>query len=330
MTAAYQLRNIEQCYNGTVVLALDDYMIESQRVTALVGPNGSGKSTLMDMLALIQRPQRGQLEFFNREAAGSTRELQQQIGYVQQKPYLFNISVEQNIGLGLKLRGVAKPERERRVDAVIEEFNLAKVRNRRGHDLSGGEIQKVALARTLILKPRVLILDEPFSHVDKQFRVELEQTLRTIREHGEQTVIFSTHDQLQAETLADHVFNLDEASSQPGHIVNMFHGHVIGNDSVFDTGKIRIDIPKAFKGGTSLVIDSSRIELSRYECQPESDNHFLGRIKSLAEESGQIHVTFDTGEIFHATLSPQAWQALGTNIGDSLWIGFNRDAVKIL
>ncbi len=317
MNAAYQLRNIEQSYNGNVVLTLDEYMIESKRVTALVGPNGSGKSTLMDMLALVQRPHRGQLEFFSRESANkSYLELQQQIGYVQQKPYLFNITVEQNIGLGLKLRRISKKQRQGMVDAIIKEFSLSGLRNRRGDDLSGGEIQRVALARTLILNPRVLILDEPFSHVDKEFRLDLEQMLRTIRERGEQTVIFSTHDQSQAETLADHVLNLHEKETQPGGVVNIFHGEFVDNTAIFNTGKIRFHISGESKPGSSLVIKSSNLKLSRAEGQTAGENQFLGRIKNLAEESGKIRVTVDAGEMFHAVITPSQWRALSLTIGD--------------
>ncbi len=331
MTAAYQLRNITQSYNGNIVLALDDFIIESERVTALVGPNGSGKSTLMDMLALIKAPQRGQLEFFSREAANkSFAEIQQQIGYVQQKPFLFNISVEQNIGLGLKLRGIPKKQRYAKIDRVIEEFSLAHLRGRRGNDLSGGEIQRVAIARTLILDPRVLILDEPFSHIDKHFRLELENILRAIRERGEQTVIFSTHDQSQAESLADHILNLQHEDSHPAEILNILYGAFTDNTQVFNTGKMQFHINNNSKKGSCLVIDAAHISLTRPEIPITSKNQFTGRIKNLSEESGQIRVSVDAGELLHAIVSPTEWQALSLTIGNDIRVSCELTAENII
>jgi ABC-type Fe3+/spermidine/putrescine transport system ATPase subunit len=125
---------------------------------------------------------------------------------VFQKHLLFpHMSVAENVGFGLKMRGVARPERRRVVDAMLERVRLAGLGSRRPHELSGGQQQRVALARALVVDPKVLLLDEPLSNLDANLRLEMRRLIRSLQQELGITAIFVTHDQEEAVMLADRV-----------------------------------------------------------------------------------------------------------------------------
>ena len=199
MSKAYQFSDIEFSYDREPALQAVYLAIEENAVHALLGANGSGKTTLLNLLAFVCQPGKGNIRFFDQPVTTvNSSELRRQIAYVQQKPYLFNFNVQRNIELGLKLRGVELAERKTRAENIAKQLGIENLLNKRAHDLSGGEVQKVAIARALVLEPRVLLLDEPFTYLDRSSRSDLETFISDIRNAGRQTVVFSTHDQQQA------------------------------------------------------------------------------------------------------------------------------------
>ena len=148
MERLYQISGLVFSYSGRKVLDLDELLIDHNRVTAVVGPNGSGKSTLFDLLAFLRKPDTGRILFRGKPTSGiNSALLRRQVGYIQQKPYLMKMSVRDNIGLGLKFRGEARTVISAAVNAVAGELGLGTLLDRDAGRLSGGEIQKVALAR---------------------------------------------------------------------------------------------------------------------------------------------------------------------------------------
>ena len=173
---------------GALTLARGDLIV-------LTGDNGSGKTTLLKMLAGLERGDRLQLRFDGFEATAQSypRELRRTIVYVHQQPYLFNTSIADNIGYGLRLRDLPAEERSRRVAEAISwagVSHLLKVAPRR---LSGGEKQRVALARAKVLEPRVLLVDEPTASLDAQARSQVIELLRRTAT-GENCVVVACHD----------------------------------------------------------------------------------------------------------------------------------------
>jgi tungstate transport system ATP-binding protein len=330
MTGAYQLHGIEYAYGDEPVLRINDYVIEQNAVTALVGANGSGKSTLLNLLAFVTTPSRGEMHFFGKQVLnGKAQELRRQTAYVQQKPYLFNFTVFQNIELGLKLRGMALQLRRVRVEAQAATLKLSDLLEKRAHELSGGEIQKVAIARALVLEPRVLILDEPFSHLDKGSKADITTLLRGIAESGSQTIIFSSHDQLQAQQLADHVCSLGQGRIMPRLLINTFSGRLDVETGVFDTGKLAIYIPSAITAGSQLAIESTHLVLSKDKLESSMRNQFRGRVKSLQEAYGEVHVIVEAGESWHVIITHAALSELNINLGEEIWLSFKSSAVHI-
>lgn len=330
MTYAYQIKELEYAYAKETVLSIDAYSIRQGETIALSGANGSGKSTLLDLLAFLKKPLKGQIEFFQQAVEGEDhRALRRRVAYVQQKPYLFNLTVMDNVVLGLKLRGASPEQRLQQAEAVIEQCGIEGLLHRKAHELSGGEVQKVAIARALVLSPEVLILDEPFSHLDQHFTQELERLLQDIRAVGSQTVIFSSHEQPQAQQLADHICCLEQGRIVPAAELNVFAGQVDQGQSLFDTGKIKIHIPAGFRSGRHLAIESNQLVVSRDKLSSSMRNSYSGRIKAMKEEGDEIQLLIEAGEEFHAMISYAALQDLGINIGDSVWVSFKSTAVKV-
>lgn len=209
MDYLYQISGLAFSYGGRKVLDLEELHIGCNRVTAVVGPNGSGKSTLFDILAFLRKPDAGTVLFRGKPASETrTALLRRQVGYVQQKPYLMKMSVRDNIGLGLKFRGETRNVIDAAVDTVAGELGLAPLLDRDAGKLSGGEIQKVALARALALQPDVIIMDEPFTYLDEVTVGEIEAWIGAQRDARARTVIFSTHDRARAQSLSDNILDL--------------------------------------------------------------------------------------------------------------------------
>jgi len=330
MKNAYQITGVRQTYGDIIALNIDDYCVSANIITALVGPNGSGKSTLMDLFAFVSKPVEGEIRYYDREIkSGGDEILRRNVGYVQQKPYLMNTTVAKNIELGLKLRKVDKLERSRRASKIMDEFDISYLEHRRACELSGGEIQKVAIARAIILEPEVLILDEPFSHLDSKFNSELEKWLRQKGKDGEQTIIFSTHDQWQAQRLADRICSLIDGFLVPASIINLYYGKIDTSKALFITDKLSIHIPEQIKSGSKLLIESTHIVLSRHGLQSSMRNMFKGAVKSIKEEDGQIHLNVEAGELFRIIITAQAFSELAVNIGELVWVGFKSTAIRV-
>jgi len=326
---AYQLKDIRFAYRDDPVLEFDGLRLESSVCTALVGANGSGKTTLLDMLAFLHLPDRGQIRFFGEPVSRQNyRESRRRTGYVHQKPYLFHSSVRDNVEIGLQLRRVPRPERRQRVRKILQEFGLDHLADRYALHISGGEAQKVAIARSLVMEPDVLLLDEPFSHVDVSFRHELEKLLAKIIEGGTATVIFTTHDQLQAQMLAGKVYTLAGGRPVPIGLTNLFTGTPRGE--YFDTGKLKIYIPLPGKSGRQLAVDANQIVLSRDRLESSMRNSYPGRITGLFEENGLITVTVDAGETFRVQVTRAALQELAVSIGDGVWLSFKSSSVHLI
>ncbi len=192
------------------VTAVDtlDLTLEPGSFTALLGPSGCGKSTTLSMLAGLLAPTSGDV-LLDGESLLSTPAERRPVSLVFQKPLLFpHLSVEQNVGYGLRVRRGARRPRAAigaQVGEMLERVRLGGLGGRRVDELSGGQEQRVSLARALVLRPRVLLLDEPFSQLDADLRAEMRRLVRELHDETELTTLFVTHDQDEAVELADRI-----------------------------------------------------------------------------------------------------------------------------
>lgn len=202
--AALQISNLAVKRGGRLVLEVETLSIHSGEVLAVVGPNGAGKSTLLLTLARLLKPEHGEIWFNGKPAAAeSALRYRRRIGLVMQDPLLFDMSVYENVASGLTFRGVPKNEIAPRVEKWLAQLGISHLAGRRASELSGGEGQRVSLARALVLDPELLLLDEPFSALDSPTRTRLIDDLGRILPESGVTTIFITHDLAEARKLGD-------------------------------------------------------------------------------------------------------------------------------
>ena len=215
--ALFSLRGVVKRFEGREALNLQRLDLQTGVITVVEGPNGAGKTTLLSILALITPPDKGRLFFDGKELPrfGSLLTAwRRQITLVAQQAYLFDTSVDKNVAYGLRLRGIKRAQREKRVAQVLEQVGLAGFGTRRAKRLSGGEMQRVALARALVLRPRALLLDEPFANLDPDSAQVFEQVLGELPGRG-CTVVLVSHALEQAHRVAQRVVYLHEGRLAP-------------------------------------------------------------------------------------------------------------------
>jgi len=203
---AISLNGITRIFAGTIP-AVDhiDLEIRAGEFFTLLGPSGCGKTTLLRMIAGFEAPDEGRILISGKEMQDVPAH-KRAVNTVFQSYALFpHLNVEQNIGFGLRMKGVAKPERKKRVDAIMELLQIGQFATRNAAQLSGGQRQRVALARALVNEPEVVLLDEPLSALDAKLRNELQIELLRMQKRLGMTFIFVTHDQHEALVMSDRI-----------------------------------------------------------------------------------------------------------------------------
>lgn len=176
----------------------------------LLGPSGCGKTTLLRVIAGFETPDRGTVLLDGRDVT-RTPAHRRPVNMVFQRPMLFpHLDVFENVAFGLRVARTARDELTRRVRETLRLVKLEAYEQRRSHELSGGQMQRIALARALVNEPRVLLLDEPLSALDLRIRLEMEGELRRVHRETGATFIYVTHDQREALALSDRVAVLDD------------------------------------------------------------------------------------------------------------------------
>lgn len=191
-------------------LHIDHLALDAERIYLLHGPNGAGKSTLLQVLALLLPPDAGELRFNGHpvRSAGERQQLRRQITLVEQHAYLFDTSVYENLAFGLRLRAVSGALQHQRIVQALRAVGLEGYQDRHAQALSGGEARRVALARALVLRPKVLLLDEPTAGLDREIVPIFEECLTTLPGQGT-TVIIAGHDAGQPDRLGGTVLTLE-------------------------------------------------------------------------------------------------------------------------
>ncbi len=204
MSAIYALEQATKTYNGRTVLNITSLQIKRGEILALVGPSGAGKSTLLRQLAFLEPISTGKLHFAGQLVNNQWPDLgtRRRVTMVFQRPQLLRRSVRENVAYGLQLRGQKK---EAMVTAVLDQLGLLPLAAAKAKNLSGGEMQRVALARTLVLKPDVLLLDEPTANLDPYNIKLIESIIAEVNKKEGTTIVIVTHNVFQARRLADRV-----------------------------------------------------------------------------------------------------------------------------
>jgi molybdopterin-binding protein len=345
--ALFHVRALRAGFDGKTVLSIDELSIPEAGVTVLVGENGSGKTTLLRLLGGLIDPLEGSIEYRGEPMYVQGRAaLRAQSVMVHQAPLMFRGTVLQNVGYGLRIRGVPKPEIARRAGLALAQVGLEGFERRRASALSGGEMQRVALARALALDPRVLLLDEPTANVDPDSRAVVERVIRACAAGGA-AVILSTHAMDIAYRLCDTLVRLEAGRIVPV-LENVLKGSVEQVDERFT--RFRVGAPAApaaagkavaaHAGPVILcparqgdfrvaVLPMDELILSREPLVSSARNQLRGRVTELHEVDGLVRVTLDCGAPLQALVTPAAVAEIGVEIGRELVVTFKASAVRL-
>jgi len=218
------LKNLTIRYSGAAVVREFDLAVHDGEMVSLLGPSGAGKTTVLKAVAGLIRPQEGEIIIDGQSVQHLPPEKRNAV-MVFQKSLLFPfMNVAQNIGFGLRMRGSHSREIRRQIDRILELTELTGLGQRKVHELSGGQQQRVSLARALVLKPALLLLDEPLSNLDANLRQQMRELIQDIQAETRITTLFVTHDQAEALMISHRVgLLLDGRLRQVGKPRELFY-----------------------------------------------------------------------------------------------------------
>jgi len=213
----FTIENLSQVLDNRLVLNIPRLSFEARKIHAITGPNGSGKTTLCNILSLLLKPTTGKIWYQGEmvyENGGLPERLRKKITMVHQNPFLFHTTVGKNLAYGLKVRNYPRFQRKQKVEAFLKLMGIEHLRHQQGTRLSGGETQRVAVARALALDPEVLILDEFTANVDRNYVKIMEDIIQNVFRQKNITIFLVTHDENQASRIAHTVTHLIDGEVQ--------------------------------------------------------------------------------------------------------------------
>jgi molybdopterin-binding protein len=324
---------------------------------AVLGASGAGKSTLLRVLGLLERPTAGRVLIGDEIVRRGDLTTRRTIAAIFQKPYLLRGTVGANVGYGLRLRHVPGPERRERVAEGLARVGLTGWEKRSALTLSGGEAQRVALARALVLKPSLLLLDEPLSYLDPLLKRELTVEFSRILSSEQVTAIYVTHDQDEAAAVADLMCVMRDgrivAEGLPDEVVGLpaddWHAAFVGmepslrgrvvasNDglSQVDCGGSTVYSTVELPVGTQVMLAVRPEDVTLYEADAKlplgsARNHLDVTVTAVRPQGGTVHVTLErTGARFAASVSRAAAAELGLETGKRAVAVFKATAVRM-
>lgn len=208
----YKISKLTKVYATRTVLDIPLLEITKGQIYALLGHNGAGKTTLLNILGFLEPPTTGNMHYCLQPIQFTEfclQPLRKSVVLVEQHPILFTTTVHKNLEFGLKVRQIPKKERNRIIKESLELVGMQHLAQAPAHRLSGGETQRVAIARALAVNPEVLLCDEPTSSVDVENQVAIINILRQVNDQKKITIIFTTHDRYQVDSLAHHTLLLN-------------------------------------------------------------------------------------------------------------------------
>jgi spermidine/putrescine transport system ATP-binding protein len=263
MSALASIDHITMRFANTAALDDVSLAIAPGSYTVLLGPSGSGKTTLLSILGGFLQPTSGRV-FISGEDCTNTPPAKRPTATVFQDYALFpHMSVADNVGFGLRMRGVAKPDRDARARAMLTTVGLPEAFDRKPHQLSGGQRQRVALARALVVEPQVLLLDEPLGALDMKLRRQMQDELKALQQRVGTAFVHVTHDQEEAMALADHIVVMNEGRIEdegaPERVyakpATRFTAHFMGESSTFGDVTVRPENVVLGQGWDATVTD---------------------------------------------------------------------------
>ena len=330
MTLLYKLKGVTFNYESYFSLENIDIQIEKSKITGILGPNGSGKTTLLNILSFLDFSDSGNV-FYNNTIIKkhNVDHLRKRVGYVQQNPYLFRGTVYDNLEVGLKINYISKKQRIKIINKISSLLNIDHLLPRLANTLSGGEVRKVAISQVLVLDPDVLILDEPFSNLDKNSIIDLESIILRLSRDKNKTIVLTTHDQLIAQRTTDSIYSIFNGKLFPTYLTNFYSGKLEIDTKLFNTGKVLINLAGGIKEAKYIAIDPRQIVLSNKDLDSSMQISFNGKIVSMIEENNNIKLSIDIGEKIEVLITEKAFKKINISLGKNIWVSFKSTSIMV-
>ncbi|MDD5209608.1 MAG: ABC transporter ATP-binding protein [Elusimicrobiales bacterium] len=348
-----KLRNLDFRLPTGFALNIDSLDVREGEVFAVIGPNGAGKTTLLNILALLQEAKPGALEIggINALAASDRTRLRRSMSYLFARPYLVNNTVYNNVALPLRFRGEADSGQ---VAEMLDVFKIAYLRDRDATRLSQGERHRVSLARAFVTRPRLVLLDEPFSSLDARAKEAIIGDLRRITKAEKTTVVLVTQDQEEALALADVLAVIKNGrllqSGEPQEIFarpaskdvadfvgveTLLNGEVTAktdNLCSVSVGAAALEVISECAVGDKvlLCVRPEAVSVSKAAEANSMRNHFRGKIISMEPWRLEYKISLDCGFNLIAAVTKRSLDEMGLKPGDEVFASFKATAAHLI
>lgn len=329
-----------------------DLDVKEDEYFVILGPTGAGKTLLLELIAGFHRADDGRIEIDGRDVADTPPE-NREVGFVYQDYSLFpHLTAEENVRFGLDLRDFSKRETEKKVRETMRKLEIEDLSDRYPRTLSGGEQQRVALARGLVLEPEILLLDEPISALDVPSQEEVRKELKRIHRESDIATIHVTHNREEASWLGDRIGVMKEGRivqvGTPNRVFQRpkteFVANFVGTENVFDgeaeteEGISKIDIGGGMEieaigekeGPAKACIRPEEIIISRNPIQSSGRNTFKGKIEEIMEQENTVRLLIDAGKKFRVTITKRSRTEMNLEIGTKVYLAFKASSVHVI
>jgi len=357
MVPVIETKNLSQIYERHQVLKDVSLKLERGDVLALIGPNGAGKTTLLRLLDLLETPSSGQIHFDGIEVSRSGKSrlrVRRRMAFVHQKPIVFKMNVFGNVACGLKFRHEDKQSVRNKVEHVLEMVGMSDYRNRDARTLSGGEMQRIAIARALVTEPEVLFLDEPTANLDPASVSKVEEILARIISEGKTAMLMTTHDMAQGQRIARKIGVLingeipqigspNDIFFAPANIKvaefvgveNILAGVVTGKENelaIINVNGKEIQAITDFSQGENVyvMIRPEDITFTRTKDTSSARNIFEGRINRIIPLGPLTRVEIDCSIPLLGVITTRSASELELTTGSKLFASFKATAIHVI
>ncbi|MHA2158447.1 MAG: ABC transporter ATP-binding protein [Candidatus Thorarchaeota archaeon] len=352
-----EARDIHVHLDSTHALRGIDIDVNQGEILSIVGPNGSGKTTLLKLLGGLLRVTSGELKFKGQIITDENRvRIRKRATVVFQKPVHFGTTVFKNIAYGLRIRGFDEDEITKRVKEALSFVGLEDKGEKHARNLSGGEQRRVSIARAIVLEPEILLLDEPTADLDIDSTRIVEDILKKINKEHETTIIVSTHNLFQAESIAHRTAIIDrgqiqmigrasamlgfelEKLSYDGVVLNTFKGNATWlSESNLWRGLLRINLAEGVfieaigtqDGHVTIWIPPQDVIVSKKTILSSARNTLKGKILRIEVTDSTTLLTVDVGVEIAALITENSLKDFDIKIGDSVYVTFKASSVSV-
>jgi len=346
-----ELKNISLSNPGFSLKNIS-FKVNKGEYFVLLGMSGAGKSMLLEMIAGLTNPDSGEI-ILNEKPINKSKPYEREVGLVFQDHAIFpHLTVGGNIGYALKRQSLSHSAKQELIQSIADRIHIGQLLHRQPSTLSGGELQRVALARTLVQKPEVLLLDEPLAAIDTKLKAEIRSLLRQLNREG-QTIVHVTHDFDEAISLANRIAIVHEGkiiqTGTPEEVFSSprseFVAHFVGIRNFFkaklietETGCIAelgkslriVSTQKSGSGEGYLMIRGEDLTISVENYESSARNNFMGKIIEVSGSRSGMDVIINIGVPVHVIVSKESVKDLGLVEGKSVWVHFKASAISII